>query len=285
MKHTPMILASAAVLACVLCAPAVEAAKPLKMGVVPQWAASRLAKAWIPMLGEINKRTGVELEFATAPDIDEFHKRVNRGDYDFIYINPLYYVYAHDKQGYEAIIKQKNKRLKGILVVRTESPYKSVSDLKGKRVALPAPSAFAAHILNLGILADAGVTPKKDGKLQVVSSHDSAYLLVYRNEADVAGGVGRTFNSMPENIRRELRILNTSKGFMPHPIAVHPRVPKETAEKVQRAIVAIGADPASKDMLGRLKLPNGFEIATDADYADSREFDAKMKASELAASK
>ena len=121
--------------------------KVYTFGVVPQQSASKLAKTWIPILKYIHKKTGYRLKFKTARTIPVFERRLKKAAYDFSYMNPYHYTVFHASAGYDAFGKAKNKRIKGIIVVRKDSPYKSISELNNKKLAFPSPGAFAATIL------------------------------------------------------------------------------------------------------------------------------------------
>lgn len=122
----------------------------LIFGVVPQQSATQLAKLWPPILAALSENANYQLQFATAPDIPTFERRLKAGEYDIAYMNPYHYVVFHDSPGYLALAREKDKKLKGLLVVRKDSPIKSLAQLEGKTLAFPAPAAFAeigrAHV-------------------------------------------------------------------------------------------------------------------------------------------
>ena len=92
----------------------------LSFGVVPQQSASKLAKLWIPILTAVGERAGVEIRFKTAPDIPTFEQRLARGEYDLAYMNPYHFTMFNQKPGYRALARARDKRIKGILVVRQD---------------------------------------------------------------------------------------------------------------------------------------------------------------------
>lgn len=240
-------------------------------GVVPQWSAQRLAEAWIPFLKKVSAESGVRLKFQTAPTLDDFYDRVSSGAYDFAYLNPLEYTRAHERQGYGAFACEANKKLAGIIVVRKDSALTKLTDLRGKTLILPGASAFAAHILNRAALSAAGLADA-DVAIKTVSSHDSAYLMVQSKQADAAGGVVRTLKALPDELQASLRVLNTTAGFHPHPFAAHPRVPPGAVESLRRFMLVMRSAAEQRPLLEALEMNDGFVVASDADYADSREY-------------
>lgn len=137
---------------------AYAAGKVYTFGVVPQQATSELADSWSPFLAWLSARSGVELRFVTAPDIPSFEKRLAKGEYDLAYMNPYHYTVFHKKPGYESLAKEKSRMLKGILVIRKDSPIKNLKELNGATLVFPAPAAFAASILPRAALRKEGIT-------------------------------------------------------------------------------------------------------------------------------
>ena len=116
----------------------------LTFGVVPQQAASTLVRSWGPVLRYLEQKTGYRFVFRTAPDIPTFEQRLAAGEYDFAYMNPYHFVAVNrGEAGYQAIARAKDKKIRGILVVRKDSPLSQLQELDGKELAFPAPAAFA----------------------------------------------------------------------------------------------------------------------------------------------
>jgi phosphonate transport system substrate-binding protein len=235
-------------------------------GVVPQQSASRLAKLWAPVFTYVRKQTGIKLQFKTAKNIPEFEKRLAAGDYDFAYMNPYHFTVFNQDPGYRAVAVRKGQPIKGIMVVRKDSPIKSLSELEGQTLAFPAPAAFAASVLPRAQLS----LEKIAFTAKYVSSHDSVYLGVAKGLFPAGGGVKRTFNNTNPEVSDQLKILWTSKAFTPHAIAAHPSVDEKAFQLVQQTLVAMVNDPEGKALLTSLKIKNGLVAATDADWDDVR---------------
>ena len=150
---TVIIMATFLTISCI----SMAAGKVYTFAVVPQQAASEMAETWSPFLAWVSENSGVELRFVTAPDIPSFEKRLREGAYDFAYMNPYHYTVFHKKPGYKALAKEKDRKLKGILVVHKDSKINSIKELGGSTIVFPSPAAFAASILPRSALMKAGV--------------------------------------------------------------------------------------------------------------------------------
>ena len=243
----------------------------LTFGVVPQQAASKLARSWAPILTELGERSGYQLVFKTAPDIPTFEKRLFEGRYDFAYMNPYHYTVFGENPGYRAIGKQKNKQIQGILVVHKDSPIKDIHELDGQTLAFPAPAAFAASVLPRNQLTAEGVqiTPK------YVSSHDSVYYAVEKGLYPAGGGIMRTLKTLHPGLKNKLRILWTTPTFTPHAIAVHPRVPSDVVTRIQTEMYRMHEDEKGKRLLGSIRFL-GISPAHHDEWNDVRALNINM---------
>jgi len=245
--------------------------KTYKLGVVPQQSAKVLAKLWTPISQYLSAETGLNIIFSTAKDIPTFEKRLLEGEYDIAYMNPYHFTVFNQIPGYQAIAKEQNKRIKGIIVVAKNSPVKQLSDLNGSELAFPAPAAFAASVLPRAKMRDLGIelTPK------YVSSHDSVYLGVANGFFIAGGGIMRTFNNLEQLTREKLKILWTTPGYTPHAIAVHPKMDSEVADKIQNAILSLKDTAKGKKLLESVKFKN-LGKATSSDWDDVRALKIKL---------
>ena len=244
-------------------APARSAETALTFGIVPQQSATRLAREWIPLLTHLGKQAGVQLKFATAKDIPTFETCLAQGAYDIAYMNPYHYTVFHDVPGYIAFARQAEKQLKGLIVARRESTLASLRDLDNHTVAFPSPAAFGASVVPRAEMEGEGIAIQP----RYVNSHDSVYRAVASGLAPAGGGVLRTFNSIDERIRSQLKVIYQTREYTPHAFAAHPRVPKEQVEALVKAMLAV------KEMAPKLLKTlgmKGFQSAQDKDWDDIR---------------
>lgn len=234
-------------------------------GIVPQQSASKLAASWVPVLNAISKDSGHTLVFKTAKNISQFEKKLSEGAYDFAFMNPYHYTVYHQTANYTAIAKAHGKLIKGIIVVKKNSPYTNLEDLNNKYIAFPAPAAFAASILTQAELKKRGIhfTPK------YVTSHDSVYRNVAQGRLVAGGGVMHTLNNMNADIKSQIDVLWTSNGYTPHAIAAHSRVPSDAINSIQKAFVELTNSTENLDLLKKITL-KGFDAAEDSDWDNVR---------------
>ena len=233
---------------------------------VPQQSAKKLAKKWVPILNYLGEKTGDTYQFRTAKNIPTFEQRVLNKNYDIAYMNPYHFVVFNEKADYRALAKQRNKQIKGIIVVRKDATLESLQQLANQKLAFPAPAAFAASILPRAELGKRNIafTPK------YVSSHDSVYLNVAKGFMPAGGGVMRTFNNTNAETREQLRVLWTTPGYTPHAFAVKDSFPADAAERLLQAMLSMNDTEQGKTLLKSVSF-KGMEAANNSDWNDVKE--------------
>jgi phosphonate transport system substrate-binding protein len=232
------------------------------VGVVPQFEARKLASIWIPILKHLSEETGLKLELEGAPNINKFEKKFMAGAHDFVYMNPYHFILGNELQGYLPLVKDASKKLRGVLVVKKDSPVKNVSELEGGKIAFPSPNALGASLQMRQELHDIF-------KIKIipiyVKTHDSVYLNVLLGETQAGGGVGKTLKNQKIEYQNSLRVIYKTTPVSPHPIAAHPRVSKVDIEKMKEALMKMGKSNRTRALLAGIPI-NQVSIATLEDY-------------------
>lgn len=236
------------------------------IGVVPQFDARRTQKVWTPILKRLEAETGLSFKLIGSPDIPEFEKHFSAGKYDFAYMNPYHLIVANETQGYKPMVRDVARKLYGIIVVRKDSPVKSVDELDSKVIALPAPNALGAALIPRTEFATK-FNIKPDYKY--VKSHTSVYLNVLLNQVAAGGGVQKTFSQQKPEIKDKLRVLYETTKVSPHPIAVHPRVSAEVIRNVTDALLKMANSKSDVELLQKIPMKE-IGKATMGDYEELR---------------
>lgn len=246
-------------------------AKDISFGIVPQQSAKKLASKWGPIFQYLNDKTGHQITFSTAKDIPSFELRLLEGQYDMAYMNPYHFTVFNQKPGYSAFAKQKDKKIKGIIVVPKDSPIQDLSELNTKVLAFPSPAAFAASVLPRAKLEQEGikVTPS------YVSSHDSVYIGVSKGFFVAGGGVYRTFGNADPEVTEQLRVLWETPAYTPHAFAYNPNLDKAVVNDIQQAMLGMNTDPEGQKLLKSINF-KGIVTAQDSDWDDVRQLNIKL---------
>ncbi len=244
--HAAMV----AVVAVLSLADGAVAAESYTFGVVPQYDQRKLFAVWKPIVEELSKRSGLALNMVATLTVPEFERELAKGAFDFVYANPYHILRETSRQGYIPLVRD-GEPLRGILVVRKDSPIKSPAELNGMKLAIPSMNALGASLLiraDLEHLFNVKMAPIN------VKTHSSVYLNVATGLTPAGGGVEKTLQEQNQNIQDQLRVLYTTREMPSHPVAAHPRLPAADREKLQRAILDMAATEAGRALLSEVPI-------------------------------
>ncbi len=233
------------------------------VGVVPQFEARKLHSIWRPILNYLENETGYTFKLRGSPSIPEFEKQFIQAEFDFAYMNPYHLVIANDIAGYIPLVRDHGRQLFGVLVVKKDSDIKSPDELKGKKVAFPAPNALAASMQIRQELLDKFDT---DVIPLYVKTHDSVYLSVLLGQSAAGGGVQKTLNQQSPENRDALRVIHSTQKVTPHPFAALPSVPEDVRKAVISAFMKLGDTESGRSMLRLIPIKK-IGTASIQDYA------------------
>lgn len=246
------------------CAPASVSAEETvyRFGIVPQYAPRELANIWLPILSELEQRTGLKFLMQGSAKIPDFEVSFLSGEFDFAYMNPYHALLAGESPGYIPLVRDGGRKLSGILVVPKDSTIQNITELEGQKVAFPSPNALASALLmraELETTHGVKVTPL------YVQNHSSVYLNVILGKTAAGGGVLSTLKAQNLKIQDEIRIIYTTQKIHPHPITAHPRVPQEHRNAVRQAFLDMAGTEQGSALLQKIPIKSAIPASLE-DY-------------------
>ena len=116
-------------------------------------------------------------------------------------------------------VKGEEKEYQGynlIVIVKKDSPFQKLADLKGKRVAHTAPSSNSGHMAPMALFPAEGLAPEKDYKVLFSGKHDQSVMGVDGGDYDAAAVASDVFERMAERGQVKLdnfRVIYRSPKF------------------------------------------------------------------------
>src|ERR1700704_6002051 len=116
-------------------------------------------------------------------------------------------------------VKGNEKEFQGynlIVIVKKDSPFQKLADLKGKKFAHTSPSSNSGHMAPLALFPSQGLTPDKDYKILFSGKHDSSVMGVNSGDYDGAAVASDVFHRMAERGQvkeTDFRIIYRSQKF------------------------------------------------------------------------
>lgn len=228
------------------------------LAVVPQYTPVDTGMRWGPLIRRLEQESGLRLQLRVQDRFDRFERELDNGLPDFAFMNPWHAVTARRSQGYIPLARS-GRPLSGVLVVHRDGPIQSLADLNHREVAFPAPHAFVASML-LG----ERLREKENLQFRAVyaGTHQNVYRHVLLGIAAAGGGGDMTLEREPESVRSRLKVLYSTPGVAPHPLAAHPRVPEESRRRMTDALLRLQQDEEGRGLLAGV----GLDAVRTADY-------------------
>jgi len=103
-----------------------------------------------------------------------------------------------------------------IVIVKANSPYQKLADLKGKKVAHTSPSSNSGHLAPLSLFPAQGLVPDKDYKIIFSGKHDQSVMGVNSGDYDAGAVASDVFHRMAERGQvkeSDFRVIYRSQKF------------------------------------------------------------------------
>ena len=141
-----------------------------------------------------------------------------------------------------------------IFVVAKDSPYKTLADLKGKRMMFTSPTSTSGYVMAYSRLVDDGhLQPKQNpaeyfSEVRFAGGYDRALLSVINGQADVCAVSDYTMEGPKADIyltpeqRANLRVLTRTPGVPTHLIAIRSDLPTDLMVKMKNALLKMSQE-------------------------------------------
>ncbi|MDH5632424.1 MAG: phosphate/phosphite/phosphonate ABC transporter substrate-binding protein [Gammaproteobacteria bacterium] len=251
-----------------------------RFGIHPLHNPARLHEIFSPLMSYLNQNIDdVEFRVEASRNYAAYDKKLFAGEFHFSLPNP-YQTVRSLEHGYKVFGKMgDDDNFRGIILVRKDSNIKSISDLKGKPVSYPAPTALAATMMPQYYIHTHGLDVMKDVDNRYVGSQESSIMNVFLGDT-VAGATWpppwRALSKERPELARELEIKWQTKPLPNNGLVVRQDMPGYLVQKVSRLMFELHKHEGGRAILERMELTR-FEPATDATYQPVREFLAVFK--------
>jgi len=238
-------------------------------GVHPLHNPQRLFEVYQPLVDYINARlSGAMLKLEASRDYPTYDERLFAGQFEFALPNP-YETLESTRKGYRVFAKVAgDDGFRGIILVRKDSGIERVTDLRGKAVSYPAPSAIAATMLPQWYLHSHGLDVLREIENRYVGSQESSIMNVYLGHT-AAGATWptpwREFSRERPELAEALEVKWTTDSLPNIGVVARSDMPPELTARVRSVLLGMDSTPEGRRVLEPTGL-GGFAAATNATY-------------------
>lgn len=249
-----------------------------------------------PFAEYLSKKLDRDVEVTLATDYSTIVEAMASGQVDIGIMPPAAYVQAKDMGAAEAILTSElgkyddetglplegelTSTFKGEILVKSDSSIKTLSDLKGKKIAALSPNSASGYIYPVAELKDAGIDPTTQSTITTVNDIPSEITSVLNGQMDAAfvfQGARNVFaSSFPDNdLFEDLRVLYLTEGDIPNDaIAVQPSMDETLKEEVKQVFLNMTDDDEGAEAMA-IWGHKGYQEAADSAYDTIRSYTKK----------
>ena len=235
--------------------------KPLNLGLIPHLSSNLMIKKYSNLVNYLEEVLHRPIIINTAPNFKAYVQRSREGRFDLYMTAPHMGVY-HEKQNQHIRLAKFANKLHAVIAVTKSSPYKHVTDLKGK--AITAPDALAANTMSGELtLINNGLDLKKEAAIKYTTSNNNPLVLLSQGKADAAITGLPIFKVFTRNSKHKqpLRILKTSEPI-PHMMFMSPpRVSPADREIFKKALLNMPNNKTGNTFLSGLPFGHPVEVS------------------------
>ena len=236
-------------------------AKDLILGIFPYLSTRQLVKNFAPLLPALSRAVGLPVHLRTASSFGSFSDNLASGKYDIVLVQPFEFEKAVHL-GYLPLAGMKDLT-QGTFFVKKDSPYRSITDLTGKTVAM-APIESAQSRLGKRALLKAGLTPDRDVEVKYVNTHDSCLREVQRGAAAACATAPIILKMLPADFANGLRQIGETEKMPGVVFLAHKRVPEKIRAKLQHEIISWKDSKQGRKILDSMQFGSFITVNPDA---------------------
>lgn len=242
----------------------------VRVGVISRFPSNILYSGYQPLMDFLTNETGFYFELVVNRSYSETVRNLGLGKVDAAFLGSFIYLTSRDTYGLIPIIKPLNEDGKPFfrshIVVREDSDINSISDLKGKRLALPSEQSFSANWLLAYGFEEKNLSVDDLELLSYLDHHHTVIYEVMRSSyhaGSVKDRVAREFEN------RGIRIVASSDPVPGSPLVVSKRTNENVTQAIKQALLGIDINnPEHQKMMAGWdpEFLYGFTEAKASDY-------------------
>ena len=242
----------------------------IRFGVIPRFNPHVTYEYYQPLMDYLSRNTPFRFELRVGRTYLDTIEDLRKGTTDVAYLGGATYAIARHRFGARALVKPRNAEggttYRCFIIVRRDSPIRTIQDLRGKSVAFGARRATTGSLIPSYMLFGSGVTPNHLKVVKNLHNHEEVAKAVLKGIYD-AGAVKDVVAWKYE--AQGLRIIAESGELPNAPIAAGPSLPKDAEVAMVKALLSIdGNSLEGKATLSQWgpELQHGFVPARGEEY-------------------
>ncbi len=244
-----------------------SSAAEYRLSMLPRYSTEEINKRITPLAKYLTAKTGLQIEPTLTASFAQYSKQLSSGNINIGFENPYIYVMAARAHEVVAMVEKgtDGDKFRGIIITRSDSPLKSIGDLKGKRISIVGYTSAGGFLSQKLSLIENNIDIAKDCIVEEApeNKQENVILSVYTGDVD-AGFIRESALHQVDDFvpPSEIHILQATEWLPNWALSISSNMPAEDKEKVIKAIRDI---KPGNPVLKALKIDE-FRPAQDSEY-------------------
>lgn len=236
----------------------------IKFGSVAQDTPSVMHRRLLPLTNYLSDALNRPVSLKLSSNMTGAINEVASGAVELAYLTPVAYIRSHDAGNSQIVAKMITKgkaSFQLMIVVKDDSPIKTVNDLIGKSFAFGDPAA----LLQRATVVGAGIPLNKLGKYEFIGHYDNIARGIARGLFDA--GILKDSKAYKWQ-EKGLRIIYSSPHLPPYNITASHKVNSKLLAEIKKAFLQLDISNANdKSIIQSMgKKYGGFVATSDSEY-------------------
>ncbi len=263
----------------------------LKVQFVPSQNAETLEAKAKPLEKLLGDKLGIPVSVSVSPDYNTIVEAMASRQVDVGFLPPNAYVLAHDNRKAADLLLQaqrygvndetgqptteKVNYYKSMIIVKKDSPIKSLADLKGKKIGWQDVTSSAGYVFPAAELKKAGIDPDTDVQGVTIKGHDAAVMALLNGQVDAVAVFQDARNTVKKDVPTvfdQTRVIHFTAPIPNDTISVRSDMDQAWRDKISQAFIDIGNDPEGQKIIEDIYTHVGYEKGDDKNFDPVREY-------------
>lgn len=227
---------------------------------------------WQPFADYLSRESGYNVELEFAEDYEHLITDFSNKSIELALLGSFAYVSAREQRDVlplAQMVIHNTTGYRSLLIVSKDSPFTSISDLKGKSIAFVDKKSTSGYLLPLYMLAQAGVTAPEESFSSIVwaGTHDNARRLVHTGKVEAAFITSIRWKPFDNNpLLDELKVIDRSETIPLGPLCIRADLDSDIGNNLKKALLKIDIKNSETRELAQLLMIDKFTDSKDDNY-------------------
>lgn len=260
---------------------------PLRVAVAAMTSPKETFVTYRQLLDYMGEKLGREIQLIQRKTYGEINELFGEGEIDFAFICSGPYVAGKEEFGFELLATprvQGSHFYQAYLIVKRESPYFRLEDLRGRQFAFTDPASNTGWLVPVYWLMEMGERPESFFEDTIYTySHDNSILAVAKGLVDgasVDGLIWEYYHQKNPAFTSKTRIIQKSELYGIPPLVASRALPPNVRNPINQLLFSMHRDQEGQKILKELMIDR-FEVPQEAWYEPIRNISRSVASREM----